>query len=66
MDREFWISELTDDDLPAVIALCRAALDLPEDAAEAAEIVERLRVRAGTDGWAPQPRRLAGFARAAT
>ncbi|GAA0544327.1 hypothetical protein GCM10010172_27370 [Paractinoplanes ferrugineus] len=43
MDREFWISELTDDDLPAVIALCRDALDLPEDAAEAAEIVRRLR-----------------------
>ncbi|MEU4239209.1 GNAT family N-acetyltransferase [Actinoplanes sp. NPDC026619] len=43
MDPEFWISELTDDDLPAVIALCRNALDLPEDAAEASEIVLRLR-----------------------
>jgi mycothiol synthase len=43
VDREFWISELTDDDLPAVIALCRGALDLPEDAAEASEIVTRLR-----------------------
>ncbi|GAA2647506.1 hypothetical protein [Paractinoplanes durhamensis] len=27
MDSEFWISELTDDDLPAVITLCRSALD---------------------------------------
>ncbi|GIM93547.1 GNAT family N-acetyltransferase [Paractinoplanes toevensis] len=43
MDREFWISELTDEHLPAVIALCRNALDLPEDATEAAEIVRRLR-----------------------
>ncbi|GIF24156.1 putative N-acetyltransferase YhbS [Actinoplanes tereljensis] len=43
MDREFWISELTDNDLPAVIDLCRNALDLPEDAAEAEEIVHRLR-----------------------
>jgi predicted N-acetyltransferase YhbS len=55
-------SELTDDDVPAVVTLCRAALDLPEDAAEAAEIVGRLRERTGTDGWAGQPRRLAGFA----
>ena len=61
MDREFWISELTDDDLPAVIALCRTALDLPEDAAEAAEIVRRLRDATGTDGWSPVPRRLTGF-----
>ncbi|MFI5895337.1 GNAT family N-acetyltransferase [Actinoplanes sp. NPDC051513] len=61
MDREFWIAELTDDDLPAVIALCRSALDLPEDAAEAAEIVSRLREATGTDGWSPTPRRLAGF-----
>jgi mycothiol synthase len=55
------IADLTDDDLPAVVTLCRAALDLPEDAAEAAEIIERLRQRTGTDGWAAHPRRLAGF-----
>jgi mycothiol synthase len=62
VDSEFQISELTDDDVPAVVALCRAALDLAEDAAEAAEIVARLRERGGTEGWAAQPRRLAGFA----
>jgi mycothiol synthase len=56
------ISELTDDDAPAVVTLCRAALDLPEDAAEAVEIIGRLRERTGTDGWAAPPRRLAGFA----
>ena len=61
MDSEFWISELTDDDVPAVVTLCRAALDLPEDAAEAAEIVLRLRETAGTDGWSAKPRRVAGF-----
>jgi predicted N-acetyltransferase YhbS len=58
VDHEFWISELTDDDLPAVIALCRNALDLPEDAAEAGEIVRRLRE---TGSWSPTPRRLTGF-----
>ena len=61
VDREFWISELTDDDRPAVIALCRTALDLPEDVAEAAEIVRRLRDTTGTEGWSPGPRRLAAF-----
>lgn len=61
MDREFWISELTDDDLPAVIALCRTALDLPEDAAEAAEIVRRLRETTGTEGWSSAPRLVTGF-----
>jgi mycothiol synthase len=61
VDSEFWISELTDDDVPAVVALCSAALDLPEDAAEAAEIVLRLRENTGTDGWSTRPRRLAGF-----
>jgi predicted N-acetyltransferase YhbS len=61
VDSEFWISELTDDDVPAVVALCGSALDLPEDAAEAAEIVLRLRENTGTDGWSTRPRRLAGF-----
>jgi mycothiol synthase len=61
VDSEFSIFELTDDDVPGVVALCRTALDLPEDAAEAAEIVLRLRERTGTEGWAPAPRRLAGF-----
>nr|BFE67464.1 hypothetical protein GCM10020092_007650 [Actinoplanes digitatis] len=61
MDSEFWISELTDDDVPAVVALCRTALDLPEDAADAAEIVLRLRETTGTGGWSDAPRRLAGF-----
>jgi mycothiol synthase len=61
VDREFWISELTDDDLPAVVTLCAGALDLPEAAAEAAEIVRRLRETTGTEGWAKSPRRLAAF-----
>jgi mycothiol synthase len=61
VDSEFWISELTDDDVPAVVTLCRTALDLPEDAAEAAEIVLRLRETSGTDGWAARPRRVTGF-----
>jgi mycothiol synthase len=56
VDTEYSISELTDDDVPAVVSLCRTALDLPEDAAEAAGIVLRLRERSGT-----VPRRLAGF-----
>jgi predicted N-acetyltransferase YhbS len=61
VDNEFSISELTDDDIPAVVTLCRTALDVPEDAAEAAEIVLRLRETSGTRGWAQAPRRLAGF-----
>jgi mycothiol synthase len=36
------IRELTEADLPAVIQLCGEALDLPEDAAEAAHMVHRL------------------------
>jgi predicted N-acetyltransferase YhbS len=40
------VTELADADLPAVVRLCRSALDLPEDSAEAAEIVARLRERA--------------------
>jgi predicted N-acetyltransferase YhbS len=61
MDHEFRVAELTDDALPAVIALCRGALDLPDDAVEAAEIVRRLRDTTGTEGWAAGPRRIAGF-----
>jgi predicted N-acetyltransferase YhbS len=61
VDSEFWISELTDDDVPAVVTLCRTALDLPEDAAEAADIVLRLRETTGTEGWSERPRQLAGF-----
>jgi predicted N-acetyltransferase YhbS len=37
------VRELTEDDLPAVVRLCGEALDLPEDAAEAPNIVDRLR-----------------------
>jgi predicted N-acetyltransferase YhbS len=61
VDGEFLIAELTDDDLPGVVSLCRTALDLPEDAAEAAEIVLRLRESTGTESWSSRPRRLAGF-----
>jgi mycothiol synthase len=56
VDSEFWISELIDDDVPAVVSLCRDALDLPEDATEAAEIVLRLREQSGFTA-----RKLAGF-----
>jgi mycothiol synthase len=48
VDSEFRITELTEDDVPAVVALARAALDVPEDRAEAAEIVLRLREATGT------------------
>jgi mycothiol synthase len=37
------VRELTEADLPAAVRLCAEALDLPEDAAEAAQIVARLR-----------------------
>ncbi|MFI5487970.1 MULTISPECIES: GNAT family N-acetyltransferase [Micromonospora] len=47
MDAE--IVELSADRTPAVVQLCRRALDLPEDAAEAAEIVAALWTRAGVD-----------------
>lgn len=43
MTTPFSIVELTDDQLPAAVELCREALDLPDDAAEAAAIVARLR-----------------------
>ncbi|HEX5598000.1 MAG TPA: GNAT family N-acetyltransferase [Micromonosporaceae bacterium] len=43
VDHNFTLAELTDIDVPAVVELCRIALDLPEDAAEAEQIVTRLR-----------------------
>jgi mycothiol synthase len=58
---EFLISDVTDDDVPAIVALCRTALDLPEDSAEAAEIVLRLRETTGTEGWSDIPRDITGF-----
>jgi predicted N-acetyltransferase YhbS len=48
------IRELADADAPAVVRLCREALDLAEDAAEAVEIVARLREPGGS-------RRTVGF-----
>ncbi|GAA2707582.1 GNAT family N-acetyltransferase [Micromonospora olivasterospora] len=49
MDAETIVAELATDALPDVVALCRQALDLPEDAAEAAEIVDTLHTRARAD-----------------
>ncbi|MFF5053477.1 GNAT family N-acetyltransferase [Micromonospora sp. NPDC000663] len=49
MDAEITISELTPDLTPAVVRLCELALDLPEDATEAASIVDVLWPRAGAD-----------------
>ncbi|MDG4822522.1 GNAT family N-acetyltransferase [Asanoa sp. WMMD1127] len=43
MDHAYQLVELTPDRVPDVAALCRVALDLPDDAAEADAIVERLR-----------------------
>ena len=43
MDRDVTLTELTGADVPAVVGLCRSALDLPEDGAEAAAVVARLR-----------------------
>ncbi|MCW3839248.1 GNAT family N-acetyltransferase [Micromonospora yasonensis] len=47
MDAE--IIELDLDRLPAVVDLCRRALDLPEDAAEAPAVVDTLAARAAAD-----------------
>lgn len=60
MDHDFSIIELTDDDVPAVVALCAEALDLPDDAAESAAIVSRLRDTTTLPG-APTRRRTVGF-----
>ncbi|MEU4397977.1 GNAT family N-acetyltransferase [Micromonospora orduensis] len=49
MDAEITITELTPDLTPAVVRLCERALDLPEDATEAASIVDVLWPRAGAD-----------------
>ncbi|MGC1213996.1 MAG: GNAT family N-acetyltransferase [Micromonospora sp.] len=43
------LAELPADRVPAVVALCRRALDLPEDAAEAEPIVDALWTRAAAD-----------------
>ncbi|WP_326562303.1 GNAT family N-acetyltransferase [Micromonospora sp. NBC_01796] len=60
MDHDFSIIELTDDDVPSVVALCGEALDLPDDAAEAGVIVARLRDTTTLPG-APTRRRTVGF-----
>jgi predicted N-acetyltransferase YhbS len=57
---EFSIVELSDDQLPAVVQLCREALDLPDDAAEAVAIVARLRDDTPPPGSASR-RRTVGF-----
>ncbi|RLP96763.1 GNAT family N-acetyltransferase [Micromonospora sp. CV4] len=49
MDAEITVSELTPDLAPAAARLCAQALDLPEDAAEAATIVDALWPRAAAD-----------------
>ncbi|TNH29535.1 GNAT family N-acetyltransferase [Micromonospora orduensis] len=49
MDAEITVTELTPDLIPAVVRLCGRALDLPEDATEAASIVDALWPRAAAD-----------------
>ncbi|MFG1870175.1 GNAT family N-acetyltransferase [Micromonospora arborensis] len=49
MNAEIIVAELTPDLAPAVVRLCAQALDLPEDAAEAAPIVDVLWPRAAAD-----------------
>ncbi|MFY1674877.1 GNAT family N-acetyltransferase [Plantactinospora sp. WMMB334] len=53
------LAELTGDRIPAVVRLCRTALDLPDDSAEAAQIVARLRDDSPLPG-AAGPRRTVG------
>jgi predicted N-acetyltransferase YhbS len=50
MEADFSIVALSDDRVPDVVGLCRVALDLSDDAAEAAEIVARLRDDAPPSG----------------
>ncbi|MFC0533571.1 GNAT family N-acetyltransferase [Phytohabitans kaempferiae] len=57
---EFSIAALADTDVPAVVDLCREALDLPEDAAEADQIMARLRERPGVGFTATADGELAG------
>ncbi|MFG1653673.1 GNAT family N-acetyltransferase [Micromonospora sp. NPDC049275] len=49
MDAEITVTELSPDLAPAVARFCAQALDLPEDAAEAAAIVDVLWTRAAAD-----------------
>ncbi|SCE86209.1 GNAT family N-acetyltransferase [Micromonospora chokoriensis] len=49
MDAEITVTELSADLIPAVVRLCEQALDLPEDAAEAAPVVDVLWPRAARD-----------------
>ncbi|SCF36075.1 GNAT family N-acetyltransferase [Micromonospora mirobrigensis] len=46
MDAEITVAELTVEQAPAVVALCQRALDLPEDATEAAAVVDTVWTRA--------------------
>ncbi|WP_173057676.1 GNAT family N-acetyltransferase [Phytohabitans houttuyneae] len=57
---EFSIAALADTDVPAVVDLCREALDLPGDAAEADQIVARLREQPGVGFVATAGGELAG------
>ncbi|MFJ6195958.1 GNAT family N-acetyltransferase [Micromonospora sp. NPDC092111] len=49
MEPDFTLAELAADQGPAAVALCRRALDLPEDAAEADALVDALWTRAAAD-----------------
>ncbi|MGC5019910.1 GNAT family N-acetyltransferase [Micromonospora sp. DT47] len=49
MEADFTLAELPVDRAPAAVALCRRALDLPEDAAEANALVDTLWTRAAAD-----------------
>jgi predicted N-acetyltransferase YhbS len=61
VDQEFSIAALTDGGVPAVVDLCREALDLPEDAAEADVIVARLRDLRPVPGATVADRRTLGL-----
>ncbi|MEV4539904.1 GNAT family N-acetyltransferase [Asanoa sp. NPDC049518] len=60
MDHAYELAELTPDRVADVAALCRVALDLPSDAAEADAIVDRLRVPGPVSGSAGD-RRTTGW-----
>jgi mycothiol synthase len=57
---DFSIDALDAAGVPAVVDLCRTALDLPDDAAEAAQIVARLREQPGVGFVATGEEGLAG------